>query len=183
MAGDHAAGVQQLLRFARNDVARVRDVLAYAERDPATVERLADLAGKIQRHTDPGGIFQDPQLLPYAQSANMEHFLAAHTFAHFQDFQVRPELTGFWPEGTRRAEVEGYLLEAVQKMKDQRFQPPPAPQWWDRAVMLDNGILVQVGFNGRMLGQFFPISGPGVSHYSLSEVQMVGRALFGRVPR
>jgi hypothetical protein len=182
--GDHRI-MEQFLRFGRNDVDRVLDVLAYAKGDRATLEMLRDVARDMQSHEDPGGRFEHEALRPLALAANMKHFLEAHTAKYF-DFAIRDaSLTGFWPLGTTRADVEGYVVEAFQKINaDRALQPAPGSYNWTTTVVLDNGILVQISVRGRYVRQFFPLqdtSDPDrIDRFALDEVRTIGRLLFGR---
>jgi len=185
LARGDAPMVEGFLRHTRRDPdgpTRVRELLVWAQGDPYTLQRLDHLAGQFQRRWDAGGVFGHAGLAPYAQTANMQHFLQAHSFDYFREWD-RPPLTGFWPLGTRRDQVEAWLLEAVQKLRDRvpRFVPPPPNQSWQEVVTLDNKLVVQVGYDGRYgwLGQFYPIQGEGVQHAARDEVNtaaiMLGR--------
>jgi hypothetical protein len=182
--GDHRL-LEQFLGYARNDIERVTEVLAYARRDRPTLERLRDMAKDMKDREDPGQRFEHESLRPWALAANMRHFLDAHTSRYFDLATRTAALTGFWPVGTTRAHVEAYLVEAFQKMAaDPGLQPAPGERRWEKTVLLDNGIRVQIGVTDRYVGQFYPVqdtTGAGrVDSFALTELRMIGRLLFGR---
>ena len=184
VTGDHRL-LEQFLGFARNDVDRVTDLLAYAQGDRATLERLRDMAADMVNQEDPGQRFEHAALRPWALAANMRHFLDSHTARYFNLQDRRASLTGFWPVGTTREHVEGYLVEAFQKLAaDSERQPSPGQDRWETTIVLDNGIRVQIGVTGRFVGQFFPLVdtvGAGrIDAFALTELRVIGRLLFGR---
>jgi hypothetical protein len=187
-ANSNSALVQEFLRYSRNDANAVYRALRYADGDQMSLNRLRELAGRLEAPPQfSGGLFYHPTgLRPYARRANMPHFLDAHTYMYFKDYGQRPPLSGFWPEGTTREHVEGYLLEAVAVLRDvERWVAPPPPEPWQRQVHLSNGIQVQIGFNGRVIGQFFPIEQPNVPGstvrgWTVQELDTIGHLLFGR---
>ena len=115
----------------------------------------------------------------------MPHFLDAHTARYFNLATRTAALTGMWPPGTTREHVEGYLVEAFQKLRDNReLQPPAGENRWERTVVLDNGIRVQIGVTGRYVGQFFPLldttGANRIDRFALTQLRLVGTLLFGR---
>ena len=177
--------LEQFLGFARNDVDRLLTVLSYAKGDRATLERLRDTAKDMKDKDDPGQRFEHDVLRPWALAANMRHFLEAHTARYFNFATRRASLTGMWPVGTTREHVEAYLVEAFQKLHaDPTRHPPPGESRWERTVVLDNGIQVQIGVTDRYVGQFYPVQdtagGGRIEPYALTEIQMIGTLLFGR---
>ncbi len=140
--GDRAI-LEQLLGFARNDVDRVLAVLAWAAGDRAALERPARPRQGHGEAVGPRGDFEHPALRPWALRANMRHFVERHTAPYFDLATRRASLTGMWPPGTTREHVEGYLVEAFQKLRDNReLQPPAGENRWQadrRAGQRDPG--------------------------------------------
>jgi predicted Zn-dependent protease with MMP-like domain len=109
----------------------------------------------------PVGTPSPPSNLYGYGGANIAHFLDEHTFEFLDFSKVRPSgPQSVWPPGT---DVTARLEEALSMLPAPAIVPGKPQQ-----VILSDGTLVQVGSRinkktGALeIGQFFPISGPGV---------------------
>jgi hypothetical protein len=180
-ANDNGPRLEKLLEHAENDAGRVRQFLRYCGRDEMTFEHMLQGAENFKAPPEaPPAMLQDPALLEFHpnQQANTPHFLDEHTFKHFDVAKIgnSPNKT-FWPKEFGQAEVDGKLLEALQKLK-REGNLGPRGQWWNRVVDIE-GFVVQVGSNPNFIGQFFPIGGARVLVYGNEELRVIAR-LFGR---
>ena len=114
--------------------------------------------------------------------ANMTHFLEGHTWDYIVPSQRTANSTSLWPEGTTPNDVRNALQEALDKTHaggQVKAIAPGSPV----QVTLDSGIKVQIGVNYQgEIGQFFPISGPGVETYSQGLLQTISTGLQNRAP-
>ena len=99
--------------------------------------------------TPSGGTVSDPRFAPFANNADMEHFLQRHSIEHF-DFAQSERATHF-PEGHAPEQIQDGIAEALDFIRrsgdafpdnSPRFhrlatgcRPDREGQWYDRAVL------------------------------------------------
>ncbi len=114
-----------------------------------------------------GNMNQPLNLYGY-NAADMEHFYKRHTYEYFDFSDIKTD-NSFWPEDTDLTKLLG---EALSKLPAPQIQAGKAEQ-----ITLSNGIKVQLGTRyrngGLEIGQFFPISGPGVITMSEDEMRVI----------
>jgi hypothetical protein len=183
LANDNRPLVEQLLVDGGHDPARIRPLLEYCAGDQPTLERMREGATNFRAPpAPPGGVMVDPRLAPFhwKAQANVPHFLDEHTYAFFDVNQIAnsPNKT-FWPPGTTRAQVETWLVQALEQLRVEHRLGPIGKYWSEPVLLPGTDILVQVGSNPTQFGQFFPISGEGILVYSNQELRLLAR-LFNR---
>lgn len=104
-------------------------------------------------------------------NATMSHFLDEHTFEFLDFTKVRPDggPQSMWAPGTDVAQ----MLEEALSLAPYPTVPPRNPI----QKTLSNGITVQIGSRSRgtgsEIGQFFPVSGPGVVSLKKDETDAI----------
>jgi len=181
-----AATVEQLLQFASARGADHRacgDLFALANGDAS---RFATLAAQTTRFSSPRTGAPSPQptnlvdpsgALDFTR-ANTVHFLVRHTYLHFDTSDIKPANT-FFPPGTTPAMVVADLEVAIERLRS-HFTAATMPIQGQLGVQVGSKWM-QVGWRteggGRVVGQFFPGSGPGVENIPADVMNAIAKII------
>jgi hypothetical protein len=173
-----AGGKLEMLfdRAAAKDPTKVLDLLRHPSMAKLVegVPRFAKAGGRVKK--PPFGVPAAPADLRGYTSANMKHFVERH-IAEFFDFGDIKNSNSMWPDGTAPADLTTRLEEALEVLHGPPGKPIPStpfPPFFkpQPTRTLPGGVQVQVGFNhGPGIGQFVPISGPGVVDFVKVELE------------
>jgi hypothetical protein len=177
-AADDGELVERLLRRVGNDAAKVRTLLDAAHGDVNALARLSKAVDDFPASATPsGGAVNDPRFAPFANNADMEHFLQRHSIDHFDFAQVRAS-NSFFPKGTLPSRIQEGIVEALDFI---RRSGDAFPDNSPRIHRLRDGTVVQIVRDSGTIVQFFPLDGPGVVSFTREELTAIGRFL-GRIP-
>ncbi len=138
-------------------------------------------ASRIKQLPVPETLPRPANLYGYSD-ANMDHFLKGHTWDYFVPADRSANVTSLWPAGTTPNDIRAALQEALEKAhaggKVKAITPGQPLK-----ITLDSGVMVQIGvdYKGK-IGQFFPLSGPGIETYSKDLIETVNAGLKNATP-
>ncbi|HVQ16673.1 MAG TPA: hypothetical protein VMS40_23885, partial [Vicinamibacterales bacterium] len=178
LAADDGELVERLLRRVGNDVPKVRSLLDAAHGDVNALARLSRAIDEFPAAATPsGGAVSDPRFAPFANNADMEHFLQRHSIDHFDFAQVKAS-NSFFPKGTLPSRIQEGIVEALDFI---RRSGDAFPDNSPRIHRLRDGTVVQIVRDSGTIVQFFPMDGPGIVSFTREELTAIGRFL-GRIP-
>jgi hypothetical protein len=184
LAADDGNMVERLLGRVGNQPGRVRPLLESARGDLNVLAKLENALDRFPANrVASGGVVQDPAFGPYADRANMAHFVERHTYDGFDFQQIKVENT-FFPPGTTAADIQDGIERALAALKRRGDSFPSNTA---KAVNIEGGalgeMLVQITRDGGEVVQFFPLQAGRADVVNFTREEMTGLGWFlGRLP-
>lgn len=184
LAADDGNMVERLLGRVGNRPARVRPLLEAARGDLNVLAKLENALDEFPAARIPsGGMVHDPAFGPYADRANMAHFIERHTYDGFDFQQIKVENT-FFPPGTSAADIQDGIERALAALKR---RGDSFPSNFAKPVNIEGGplgaMLVQITRDGGEVVQFFPLQAGRADVVNFTREEMTGIGWFlGRLP-
>ena len=184
LAADDGNLVQRLLGRVNNNPARVRPLLEAANRDLNVLNKLEGALDQFPgARVPPGGVVLDGRFAPYANTANMPHFIERHTWEGFDFHQIARDNT-FFPPGTTAADMQDGIARVLSQMRRayDKFPYNEVRVYTIEGGPLD-GLTVQIVRDDFEIVQFFPLETPGTNVINFSREELWGIGFFlNRLP-
>ena len=184
LAADDGNLVERLLARVGNQPGRVRPLLEAARGDLNMLNKLEAAIDRFPPARVPsGGMVHDPAFAPFADRANMAHFIERHTYDGFDFNQIKIDNT-FFPPGTTAADIQDGIQRALAALKK---RGDTFPSNHATAINIEGGplgeMLVQITRDGGEVVQFFPLQVGRADVVNFSREEMTGLGWFlGRIP-